>query len=187
MLILDEPTNHLDVDAREALVQALNEYSGAVMVVSHDRHLLELIADRLLLVADGTVTEFSGSLDDYRSLVMDQRQSGGDAGGSAKPAIRKDERRQAARTRERSQPLRKAVEEAEAEITRLTARLSEIDRSLADPASYRGTKSDGTVPELVKTRAEIERARAAAEARWLAASEALDRAGPAASQAAQRP
>src|SRR5919205_441552 len=70
MLILDEPTNHLDVDAREALVQALNDYSGAVVVVSHDRHMLELTADRLVLVDGGTAKEFAGSLDDYTDLIL---------------------------------------------------------------------------------------------------------------------
>src|SRR4028118_944334 len=70
MLILDEPTNHLDVDAREALVQALNEYSGAVVVVSHDRHMLELIADRLVLVDGGTAREYDGSIDDYTAFVL---------------------------------------------------------------------------------------------------------------------
>jgi ATP-binding cassette subfamily F protein 3 len=186
MLILDEPTNHLDVDARTALVEALNEYSGAVMIVSHDRHLLELIADRLVLVADGTVTEFSGSLDDYRGMVMGQREKDGDAGGAARNSGRKDERRSAVQTRERSQPLRKAVEQAEREIARLTAQRAEIDRALADPASYRGSKSDAAVVELTKTRAEIDRALAGAEARWLAASEAFDRAAPA-PQALSRP
>src|SRR3546814_7159088 len=72
MLILDEPTNHLDVDAREALVQALNEYEGAVVIVSHDRHMLELTADRLVLVDGGAGTEFKGSLDDYTAFVLSQ-------------------------------------------------------------------------------------------------------------------
>src|SRR3546814_9310414 len=70
MLILDEPTNHLDVDAREALVQALNDYGGAVVVVSHDRHMLELTADRLVLVDEGTAREFGGTLDDYTDMVL---------------------------------------------------------------------------------------------------------------------
>jgi ATP-binding cassette, subfamily F, member 3 len=70
MLILDEPTNHLDVDAREALVHALNEYEGAVVIVSHDRHMLELTADRLLLLDGGTAREFDGNLDDYMKLVL---------------------------------------------------------------------------------------------------------------------
>jgi ATP-binding cassette, subfamily F, member 3 len=105
ILILDEPTNHLDVDTREALIQALSEYGGAVVIVSHDRHLLELTADRLMLVADGTAREFSGDLDDYRDVLLGRGGSGSGAGNEnapkpAKRGNRKDERRKAARERE---------------------------------------------------------------------------------------
>jgi ATP-binding cassette, subfamily F, member 3 len=106
ILILDEPTNHLDVDTREALVQALSEYGGAVVMVSHDRHLLELTADRLVLVSDGTVKEFSGDLDDYRDVLLGRGGTGASAEESAtkapKRGNRKDERRKAAQERERS-------------------------------------------------------------------------------------
>jgi ATP-binding cassette, subfamily F, member 3 len=96
LLILDEPTNHLDVDAREALVQALSEYEGAVVMVSHDRHMLELTADRLVLVDGGAAKPFDGSLDDYRDLVLGRRPK------TVAPKVnRKDERRQAAQERER--------------------------------------------------------------------------------------
>ena len=110
MLILDEPTNHLDVDAREALVQALNQYGGAVIIISHDRHLLELTADRLVLVADGKAKEFAGSLDDYRDLVLGRGANGDRPAGNtgAKPGghqekrvSRKDQRRMAAQARQR--------------------------------------------------------------------------------------
>jgi ATP-binding cassette subfamily F protein 3 len=103
ILILDEPTNHLDVDTREALVQALSEYGGAVVIVSHDRHLLELTADRLMLVSEGTAKEFSGNLDDYRDLLL--RGNTGNAEGAPKAEKRpnrKDERRRAAQERERN-------------------------------------------------------------------------------------
>jgi ATP-binding cassette, subfamily F, member 3 len=104
ILILDEPTNHLDVDTREALIQALSEYGGAVVIVSHDRHLLELTADRLMLVADGTAREFSGDLDDYRDVLLGRGSSANGAGDAAtRPARRgnrKDERRKAAKERE---------------------------------------------------------------------------------------
>src|SRR3990170_1674401 len=103
ILILDDPPNHLDVDAREALVEALAEFGGAVVVVSHDRHLLGLIAYRLLLVDDGTATSFDGSLDDYRDLVLGSSQAvGADGQKSAKPD-RKLDRRQSAAARERHQ------------------------------------------------------------------------------------
>src|SRR6187549_1224079 len=119
LLILDEPTNHLDVDAREALVQALNDYSGAVVVVSHDRHMLQLTADRLVLIDGGTATEFAGSLDDYTDLILK---------GAAAPAKdaargnRRDGRRAAAEAREQSRALRQAAQAAEMDIARLEAR-----------------------------------------------------------------
>jgi ATP-binding cassette, subfamily F, member 3 len=101
LLILDEPTNHLDVDAREALVQALSEYEGAVVMVSHDRHMLELTADRLVLVNDGAAKLFDGSLDDYRDFVLGRKPK------NAAPKVnRKDERRQAAQERERKRASR---------------------------------------------------------------------------------
>ena len=104
LLILDEPTNHLDVDAREALVQALNDYEGAVVVVSHDRHMLELTADRLVLVDGGAAREFAGTLEDYTDLVLGR---GEQARGTSEPkANRKDDRRAAAEARERSAALR---------------------------------------------------------------------------------
>ena len=175
LIILDEPTNHLDVDAREALVQALNEFTGAVVIVSHDRHLIELTADRLLLVADGTAKEFRGSLDDYRDLVLGRGQDNGE--GDDAPASRprrKDERRLAAEARERNRDLRRAVAEAEAEVARLIDRRTAIDRALFDPASAKAPEKDLTVTALMKTRNEIERALAAAEKRWMSASEALE-------------
>jgi ATP-binding cassette subfamily F protein 3 len=210
MLILDEPTNHLDVDAREALVQALNEYGGAVVVVSHDRHMLELTADRLVLVADGTAKEFRGSLDDYRDIVLgraggrdggrDRGRAGGhdrgrgpgggedgakDRGKQVGRVSRKDERRLAAQARERSQALREAVKQAEAEVSLLANRRAEIDRALLDPQNAAAPSKDSPAARLMKARAEIERKLAAAEDRWLRASEALERAGTASADPAE--
>jgi len=177
LIILDEPTNHLDVDARESLVQALNEYGGAVIVVSHDRHLLELTADRLVLVADGTAKEFPGSLDDYRDLVLGRAaESAPAAAKEAQRASRKDERRRAASSRQQKQALRKAVEDAELEVKRLTGQRTEIDRALFEPASAGAAHKGATVSDLMKKRADIERALAKAEARWLDASMALEEA-----------
>jgi ATP-binding cassette, subfamily F, member 3 len=175
MLILDEPTNHLDVDAREALVQALNEYEGAVVVVSHDRHLLELTADRLVLVANGTADEFDGSLEDYRDFVLGR----GDAASAEKPArktTRKDERRTAAEARARNQALRNALKQVEAEMTKLTAERSDIDRALFDPAGYQGRHKGRKVTDLMRLRADVEQKLTAAEARWMEAAEALEQA-----------
>ncbi|MBC6440141.1 MAG: ABC-F family ATP-binding cassette domain-containing protein [Rhodospirillales bacterium] len=177
MLILDEPTNHLDVDAREALVQALAGYGGAVVIVSHDRHLLELTADRLVLVADGTANDFGGSLDDYRNLVLGRSGSNDNTDTSDKAApklSRKDERRRAAEAREKTRTLRKAVEKAENEVTRLTDQRSDIDRALFDPANHDGPETNLAMTDLMKKRARIEEALSAAEARWLEAHEALE-------------
>ncbi len=175
LVILDEPTNHLDIDAREALVQALNDYEGAVIVVSHDRHLLELTADRLILVAEGTARDYAGTLEEYRALVLSEDGGGAERGGAPKrQAGRKDERRTAAQARGRTQPLRDAVRKAETELARLAARRAEIDQALLDPARYAG--ADGNIAALLKTRSELDRAIAAAEASWLKASEALEQA-----------
>jgi ATP-binding cassette subfamily F protein 3 len=170
ILILDEPTNHLDVEARDALIEALAEFGGAVVVVSHDRHLLGLIADRLLLVEDGTAETFDGSLDEYRDMVLGS--GGTERQKSVKPDRRKPDRRLAAETRERRQVLRKQASQLEAELNRLWKRRAEIDRLLAAPAGNGGA----SISELMKTRAEIERELASAEHRWLEASEAAERA-----------
>jgi ATP-binding cassette subfamily F protein 3 len=174
MLILDEPTNHLDVDAREALVQALNDYTGAVVVVSHDRHMLELTADRLVLVDGGTATEFAGSLDDYTDLIL----KGGEAttAKEASKGNRKDERRAAAEARERSQALRKIAQQAEKDVAKLEARKTELERAMFDPASAAPADAAHSMTTLMKLHADTLAALAEAEARWLAASESMDEA-----------
>jgi ATP-binding cassette subfamily F protein 3 len=171
MLILDEPTNHLDVDSREALVQALNDYGGAVVMVSHDRHMIELTADRLFLVDEGTAEEFSGSLDDYTDLILGKKANGQ---AQAPKINRKEERRLAAEARERAQGLRKRAKAAEDAIATLTARRSAIDRALFDPASADPVDRDLSMSELMKVRAEVERKLEAAEEEWLELSEALE-------------
>jgi len=173
MLILDEPTNHLDVDAREALVQALNDYSGAVVVVSHDRHMIELTADRLVLVDKGAAREFDGSLDDYTAMVL-----AGDTTAASKAEAklsRREERRAAAAARERAQALRKEARAAEAEVTKLTGERSAIDRAMFDPSGAEPALAKLTMTELMKRRAGVEARLEAAEARWLEASEAAER------------
>ncbi|HEX2446839.1 MAG TPA: ABC-F family ATP-binding cassette domain-containing protein [Methyloceanibacter sp.] len=169
ILILDEPTNHLDVEARDALVEALAEFGGAVVVVSHDRHLLGLIADRLLLVDGGTAKPFEGSLDDYRDTILASGEGDGKFERRDSP---KEEKRLSAEARERQQALRKRASQAEAELNRLWKRRAEIDALLAAPQA-----NGQSVSELMKSRAEIERSLASAEHRWLEASEAAERAG----------
>ena len=113
LLILDEPTNHLDVDAREALVQALSGFDGAVLIVSHDRHMLKLTADRLVLVDGGTARDFDGSMDDYVAFILGKSAANDDAkGASARPKDAKLARQEAAKAREAQAVLRKSAKEA---------------------------------------------------------------------------
>ncbi len=171
LLILDEPTNHLDVDAREALVQALAGYEGAVVVVSHDRHMLELAADRLVLVDAGTAREFDGSIADYTALVLARDAADGRA---APKASRKDERRAAADARGRSQQLRRELKAAEAEIERCSAERSAVDRAMFDPAGADAALARLPMTALMKRRADLSERLEVAEARWLALGEQLE-------------
>ncbi|WNO53122.1 ABC-F family ATP-binding cassette domain-containing protein [Stakelama saccharophila] len=172
MLILDEPTNHLDVDAREALIRALNDYAGAVVIVSHDRHMVETTVDRLVLVDDGTAVPFDGSIDDYVALVLGSEAKA--EGKSEKKASRKDERRAAAQAREQLKVLRKDAKAAETELEKLTAERSDIDRAMFAPDEAAARLRDLSMTELMKRRADVESRIAAAERRWLEASEALE-------------
>ncbi len=172
MLILDEPTNHLDVDAREALVQALNAYDGAVVVVSHDRHMIELTADRLVLVDGGTAREYAGSLDDYTDLILGRNQPKGD-GNAAKAGGKKD-KKAAAAERERAVALKKAAHEAEQAVVKLTTQRSAIDRAMFDPSAAEPWLSKLSMSELSQRRAEVEKKLEVAEAAWMEASEALE-------------
>jgi ATP-binding cassette, subfamily F, member 3 len=170
LVVLDEPTNHLDIDSRAALVEAINDYPGAVILVSHDRFLLEACADRLWLVGDGTVRNFDGDLDDYRDLVLGkggEREGAEDGGRAEARGSKSDARRQAAEKRTELAPLRKRIQKAEKEIERLTAEIARLDAALASPAlAARG----GEVAATAKARAAAAAALQAAEAEWLAAS-----------------
>ncbi|SIN86642.1 ATP-binding cassette, subfamily F, member 3 [Parasphingorhabdus marina DSM 22363] len=176
LLILDEPTNHLDVDAREALVHALNEYQGAVMMVSHDRHMLELTADRLVMVDSGRAKEFSGSLEDYTDFVLGRNQesktrpdSNSRSGGN-----RKDERRQAAERRKQQADLRKTASRAEKQMEELGKQLSDLDRAMFDPDNATPELKGLTMTDLMKKRSDVQDALDQAESDWLEANEALE-------------
>jgi ATP-binding cassette subfamily F protein 3 len=177
LLILDEPTNHLDVDAREALVRALNDYEGAVILISHDRHLIEACADRLWIVRDGTVRSYDGDMHQYRAECLAER--GGEDGqraksktaGAAKQSSQ-TARRQAAEQRTALAPLKKSVTKAEAEIERLSKKIASIESALADGTLYSGDAVRAQA--LARERGELIRDRDAAEAAWLAASEAYE-------------
>jgi ATP-binding cassette subfamily F protein 3 len=171
MLILDEPTNHLDVDAREALVQALNEYDGTVVLVSHDRHMLELTADRLVLVDNGTATEFSGTIEDYTDFILGK----GPAKEKVSKADRKEDKKAAAASREALAKLKRDVNDAEADLAKLEVVLSAIDRAMFDPASAANEYKNLTMGELSQRRGKIVAAQEVAEAKWIAASEALEK------------
>ena len=170
LLILDEPTNHLDVDAREALIQALNAYTGAVIIVSHDRHMIEMTADRLVLVDGGTAAEFDGSLDDYVAFIL--------RGGTTDIKVVTTDRKQVApginATRGREKDLRRAADAAEAEVLRLCGLRDAIDRAMNEPAAAEQTLSGLPMGQLMKRRAEIEAEVQAAELAWLDASSAME-------------
>jgi ATP-binding cassette subfamily F protein 3 len=175
LLILDEPTNHLDIDSREALVQALNAYEGAVILISHDPHLVGLTADSLWLVGDGVVQPFEGDIDDYRRMLLEQgRGAKREKLSSAEKANRRDNRRNAAESRAQAAPLRRAVKDAEALVESLTRKCAEMDAKLADPTLYSATGPE--LPQLQKNRAALLAQLNAAETAWLSAQEALDQA-----------
>ncbi|MCA1197386.1 ATP-binding cassette domain-containing protein [Sphingomonas sp. R647] len=171
MLILDEPTNHLDVDSREALIQALTAYQGCVVIVSHDRHMIEMTADRLVLVDGGTATPFDGSIEDYIAFVLAKEPK---AEGAAKGGNRKDARREAAEAREKGNAMRKAAKAAEAELVKLQEKLSAIDRAMFDPSSAAPEFTKLTMTELMKQRGAVVKAIEAAEMTWMEAQEALE-------------
>ncbi|MBY8338317.1 ABC-F family ATP-binding cassette domain-containing protein [Alteriqipengyuania sp. NZ-12B] len=170
LLILDEPTNHLDVDAREALVQALNDYSGAVILISHDRHMVELTADRLMLVDGGTAKEYSGSMDDYIDFVMGRNQPKKSSGSTpAKPASASP-----GKTRAKARFLKSELATAEKAMAKLEASLSQIDEAMCDPASAPAHLAGIAMDDLLIRRAEASDALAKAEAEWLALGEQLE-------------
>jgi ATP-binding cassette, subfamily F, member 3 len=170
LLILDEPTNHLDIDARGELLSALNDFDGAVVLVSHDRRLIEATADRLLLVANGEVNPFDGDLEDYRRfLLADAPAPQAEAAPAAAPKSKDEQRREAAERRRQLKPLKDKVEAAEAQIAELNTELAKLDKALADPLLF--TKDPQKATAVSKKRADAARRLEAAEARWLAANE----------------
>jgi ATP-binding cassette, subfamily F, member 3 len=173
LLVLDEPTNHLDIDSRSALITALNSYPGALILVAHDRHLIEACAERLILVANGQATPFDGDLDDYRSLVLAERGATGISAesrkvGGAPRSGRADMRRAAAEKRAELAPVRQRIAEAEAAIARLNAEIGRIDVILAGSALF--ARDPAKAAALAKTRADHASALAQAEEDWLEAS-----------------
>jgi ATP-binding cassette, subfamily F, member 3 len=171
LLILDEPTNHLDIDSRRALLDALNDYQGAVVLITHDRSLMELVADRLWLAADGTITPFDGDMDDYARYVIDRARAAARAGREEPSAPRADGKKAAAQARAQLQPLKKAQDAAEAKVARLVKTIAEIDAALADPKTH---KRPNELAQLGRDRARNHQNLEKAEAEWLAAAEAYE-------------
>src|SRR5262249_37660861 len=168
LIILDEPTNHLDIDSRAALIEAINDYAGAIVLISHDRYLVEACADRLWLVADGTVAPFDGDIDAYRAKVPgDRAGAGAERGGPELRPSRTAQRRAAAEKRAELAPLRQRIARAETEIGRRTRELATLDSALAQPDLY---ADPARASGLAKARADAVAALEAAEHDWLTAS-----------------
>jgi ATP-binding cassette, subfamily F, member 3 len=167
LFILDEPTNHLDIDSRESLIHALNDFPGAVILISHDRHLIEATADRLWLVKDGHVNPYDGDLSDYRQQVT------GVAGDrkerrEAEKASKADRRREAAQRRNAMEPVAKEIRATEALMDRIRKRIDGIEDELANPAVYE--KDPSTATRLAKERSQLTQTLAGHEEKWLALS-----------------
>ncbi len=164
MIILDEPTNHLDIDSRAALAEAINEFPGAVIMVSHDRYLIEACADQLWVVADRTVTPYDGDLDDYRRTVLSTRGARERTDSDrAKPVRVKTEKRNSSKQK---------IADAEAEIARITAIIAKIDAALALPDLFQ--RDPKQAAQLAKARSAAAAALQRAEDDWLDASSSDD-------------
>jgi len=171
VLVLDEPTNHLDIDARTALVQALNDFPGAVILISHDRRLVELTVDRLWLVSDGTVMPFDGDLERYREQIRLDRKGESRRDDRAK-ASRKDQRRDKAEARRQSADARKAAREAEKKLEKLVVERDKLVAKLGDASTYSGSTAE--LQKLIQKKSDLDAAVASAEEAWLEAAEALE-------------
>jgi ATP-binding cassette subfamily F protein 3 len=169
LLILDEPTNHLDIDARNELLTALNDFDGAVVLVSHDRRLIEATAEKLLLVSDGKVAPYEGDLDDYRRFLLAGDNAPTRRVEADTKSTKESTRRDNAHKRRELKPLKERVESAESQIAALQAELAKLDRALADPLLF--TKDPAKGSAVSKKRAEAARKLAAAESQWLAAQQ----------------
>jgi ATP-binding cassette, subfamily F, member 3 len=185
LLLLDEPTNHLDLDMRDALASALAEYSGAVVLVSHDRHLLAATVDRLVLVDGGRVEDFDGDLSDYARWSEGRRQAGAAGGGKSDRATRRAERapdsapaaerqERAGKDRQKAQrAAAKELEKIEQELSKLQARREQLEQTLADPALYSGARAQD-LPALTRQKSELDASLATLESRWLELTETLE-------------
>ena len=174
LLILDEPTNHLDIQAREALTDALNDFAGAVLLITHDAHLAASIADRLWLVNKGKAERYDGDIEDYRALILAANKTAPSGDKAAGPNKRDRARKAAADARAALSPLKKETEAAEQKVEKLNDTLARLDEALATPGLYENDLARAT--KLQKERAALVDAIAAAEEAWLAALEKYENA-----------
>ena len=176
LIIMDEPTNHLDIDSRAALIEAINDYEGAIILVSHDRHLLEACADRLWLVGDGTVKSFDGDMDDYKKYVLEKSGASTAKKPKAKPAAPTpdDEAAKPRATKKDVGALRKKIWAVEDRIAKFETLLKRIDTVLAAPDAF--TKDPAKAAEISRQRNDVERAIAKAEEEWLEISTEIEEA-----------
>jgi ATP-binding cassette subfamily F protein 3 len=165
IMLLDEPTNHLDMDSREALMQALNNYKGAIILVSHDPHLVECVADRLWLVAEGNCVPYEGDIDEYRQLVIRQRRK------------ERSEARQAGKSKKGSEsknPLEKHARECETKVAELTKKRDQIENEIADYSSTATKDSGHRLKDLNLLLKSTLKDLQTAEEAWLRAQEELE-------------
>jgi ATP-binding cassette subfamily F protein 3 len=176
ILLLDEPTNHLDMDSRQALVEAINAFNGAVILISHDPHVLELSVDRFLLVENGTVTPYDGDMDDYRAhlLSRDSRQVQKQPKEKDGAPNAQESRRSAAERRQALKPLKQKLEKADALVAKLTAERKKLDAALADPKLYEGPPAKAL--ELQTQHGKVSNELEQAEEAWLALQDEYERA-----------
>ena len=171
LLILDEPTNHLDIDSRRALLDALNDYMGAVILITHDRSLMELVADRLWLAADGTIKPFDGDMDDYAKFVLERAKLAVKPTQVAREATKAAAPAPPGPKKVAIEPLRRKVEAAEQVMNRRTRDLAELEAQLSDPELY--VKNPGKVAELTKRRDNAQAKLSEAEEAWMTLAEEL--------------
>ena len=174
LLLLDEPTNHLDLEMRHALSVALQDYEGALVVVSHDRHLLRSVTDQLLLVSGGKVQPFDGDLDDYRMWLAEQKKGEEKTvADTVQTVSRKDQRKLDAERRQKHKPLFDALKKAEAAVEKYHNEQRQLEQQLADPAIYAESEKE-RLKELMERKVKIDKALDEAEAAWMDAEEKIE-------------
>nr|WP_272211065.1 ATP-binding cassette domain-containing protein [Marinicella sp. W31]MDC2876954.1 ATP-binding cassette domain-containing protein [Marinicella sp. W31] len=177
LLILDEPTNHLDIDSRRALITALNDFPGAVILIAHDRYLIEATVDRLWLVHGGTVKSYDGDMEDYRSLIIQggkQRSSKTETAPGEDQRSKTEQRKSAADRRATFAPLKKEIDRAEKKTARIEQIIAKLDVDLADPKLYERSPEKAKV--MIQARANAAAELAKVEEQWLELSAKYERA-----------